>query len=225
MAGGGIGDLRLRRPPRRGAVPRGGERLRRAAPQPARHLAPDRGLRRAARLSSASASISSSSARPAWSTPAASRSPCPIAASGAALFGIGTAWVGYRFGDRAVLASSFARPVERRGRLPERQAAHERGRGDGDRRRPADAARVPHRRARPERVRDRPRPGPRVDRGHDGPPEDDEPGRAAGRDRPRDVARAEPRHPEDDPRRRAARRGAAPERLGDAPAPRASDRP
>jgi heat shock protein HtpX len=38
--------------------------------------------------------------------------PLPIAASGAALFGIGTAWVGYRFGDRAVLASSFARPVE-----------------------------------------------------------------------------------------------------------------
>jgi heat shock protein HtpX len=38
--------------------------------------------------------------------------PLPIAASGAALFGIGTAWAGYRFGDRAVLASSFARPVE-----------------------------------------------------------------------------------------------------------------
>jgi heat shock protein HtpX len=38
--------------------------------------------------------------------------PLPIAASGAALFGVGTAWVGYRFGDRAVLASSFARPVD-----------------------------------------------------------------------------------------------------------------
>ena len=38
--------------------------------------------------------------------------PLPVAASGAALFGIGTAWVGYRYGDRAVLASSFARPVE-----------------------------------------------------------------------------------------------------------------
>jgi heat shock protein HtpX len=37
--------------------------------------------------------------------------PLPIAASGAALFSIGSAWVGYRFGDRAVLASSFARPV------------------------------------------------------------------------------------------------------------------
>jgi heat shock protein HtpX len=37
--------------------------------------------------------------------------PFPFAASGAALFGAGSAWVGYRFGDRAVLASSFARPV------------------------------------------------------------------------------------------------------------------
>jgi heat shock protein HtpX len=38
--------------------------------------------------------------------------PVPFTASGAALFGMGTAWAGYRFGDRAVLASSFARPVE-----------------------------------------------------------------------------------------------------------------
>ena len=37
--------------------------------------------------------------------------PFPFAASAAALFGAGSAWVGYRFGDRAVLASSFARPV------------------------------------------------------------------------------------------------------------------
>jgi heat shock protein HtpX len=37
--------------------------------------------------------------------------PLPIAASGAALLGMGSAWVGYRFGDRAVLASSFARLV------------------------------------------------------------------------------------------------------------------
>ena len=37
--------------------------------------------------------------------------PLPIAASGAALLGLGSAWLGYRFGDRAVLASSFARPV------------------------------------------------------------------------------------------------------------------
>jgi heat shock protein HtpX len=37
--------------------------------------------------------------------------PLPIAATGAALFGAGSAWLGYRFGDRAVLASSFARPV------------------------------------------------------------------------------------------------------------------
>jgi heat shock protein HtpX len=38
--------------------------------------------------------------------------PLPIAATGAALFGIGSAWLGYRYGDRAVLASSFARPVD-----------------------------------------------------------------------------------------------------------------
>src|SRR5262245_4874285 len=37
--------------------------------------------------------------------------PVPYAATGAALIGIGSAWVSYRFGDRAVLASSFARPV------------------------------------------------------------------------------------------------------------------
>jgi heat shock protein HtpX len=37
--------------------------------------------------------------------------PVPVAATFAALFGMGSAWLGYRFGDRAVLASSFARPV------------------------------------------------------------------------------------------------------------------
>ena len=39
------------------------------------------------------------------------RPPVPIAATFAGLFGLGSAWLGYRFGDRAVLASSFARPV------------------------------------------------------------------------------------------------------------------
>jgi heat shock protein HtpX len=37
--------------------------------------------------------------------------PVPLAASAAALFGAGSAWVGYRFGDRTILASSFASPV------------------------------------------------------------------------------------------------------------------
>jgi len=37
--------------------------------------------------------------------------PLPFAATAAALVGAGSAWVGYRFGDRAILASSFARPV------------------------------------------------------------------------------------------------------------------
>jgi heat shock protein HtpX len=37
--------------------------------------------------------------------------PVPFAATGAALVGVGSAWASYRFGDRAVLASSFARPV------------------------------------------------------------------------------------------------------------------
>jgi heat shock protein HtpX len=37
--------------------------------------------------------------------------PLPIAATAAAFLGTGAAWLGYRFGDRAVLASSAARPV------------------------------------------------------------------------------------------------------------------
>ena len=37
--------------------------------------------------------------------------PLPVAATGAALLGMGSAWFAYRFGDRAVLASSFARSV------------------------------------------------------------------------------------------------------------------
>jgi heat shock protein HtpX len=37
--------------------------------------------------------------------------PVPFAAGAAALLGMGSAWVGYRFGDRAVLAASFAQPV------------------------------------------------------------------------------------------------------------------
>jgi heat shock protein HtpX len=45
--------------------------------------------------------------------------PLPIAASAAALLGIGSAWLGYRFGDRAVLASSFARPVTAEDASPE----------------------------------------------------------------------------------------------------------
>ena len=37
--------------------------------------------------------------------------PLPFATTAAALIGTGSAWAGYRFGDQAVLASSFARPV------------------------------------------------------------------------------------------------------------------
>jgi heat shock protein HtpX len=37
--------------------------------------------------------------------------PLPVATAAAVLLGAGSAWAGYRFGDRAVLASSFARPV------------------------------------------------------------------------------------------------------------------
>jgi heat shock protein HtpX len=39
------------------------------------------------------------------------RLPVPVGATAAGLIGLGSAWVSYRFGDRAVLASSFARPV------------------------------------------------------------------------------------------------------------------
>lgn len=42
---------------------------------------------------------------------AAGALPVPIAATLATLFGTTSAWLGYRFGDRAVLASSFARPL------------------------------------------------------------------------------------------------------------------
>jgi heat shock protein HtpX len=45
--------------------------------------------------------------------------PLPIAAGGAALVGLGSAWLGYRFGDRAVLASSAARPVSPEDRTPD----------------------------------------------------------------------------------------------------------
>jgi heat shock protein HtpX len=45
--------------------------------------------------------------------------PFPFAASGAALLGLGSAWLSYRFGDRAVLASSFARPVTAADASPE----------------------------------------------------------------------------------------------------------
>jgi len=37
--------------------------------------------------------------------------PIPLAATAATLFGTASAWLSYRFGDRAVLASSLARPV------------------------------------------------------------------------------------------------------------------
>lgn len=37
--------------------------------------------------------------------------PVPFAATAAAFLGLGSAWVGYRFGDQAILASSFAQPV------------------------------------------------------------------------------------------------------------------
>ena len=54
----------------------------------------------------------------------------------------------------------------------------------------AEAARLRRARAGAERVRHRPRPGALVGRGDPGAARDDEPGRAGGRDRPRDVARA-----------------------------------
>lgn len=47
-----------------------------------------------------------------WTRPLArGEAPVPMAATAALLFGSGSAWLGYRFGDRAVLASSGARPL------------------------------------------------------------------------------------------------------------------
>jgi heat shock protein HtpX len=47
------------------------------------------------------------------------RVPVPVTATVAGLFGLGSAWVSYRFGDRAVLASSAARPVTAADASPE----------------------------------------------------------------------------------------------------------
>ncbi len=118
----------------------GGEHLRRAAPQPARHVAPDRGLRRAARLHRLRLRPLHPRRGRHGPSRRGRRFPCPSRPPARRSSGSGTAWLGYRFGDRAVLASSFARPVEAEDASAERQAAHERGRGDGDRRGPADAA-------------------------------------------------------------------------------------
>ena len=46
-----------------------------------------------------------------WRPVSRGQVPIPFAASAATLFGGASAWFGCRFGDRAVLASSFARPV------------------------------------------------------------------------------------------------------------------
>ena len=103
----------------------------------------------------------------------------------------------YFTGDRLVLASARAREV-----TPEEEPRlHNIVEGLAIAAGVPKPARVRRPRAGAERVRDRPRPGALVRRGHPGAAGDDEPRRARGGDRPRDVPRGRPRHPVRDDRR------------------------
>ena len=92
---------------------------------------------------------------------------------------------------------------------PRGATARQRGRGDGHRRGRAQAQGVDRARRRPQRLRDRSRRRHGQHRGDRGPAPDAEPGRAAGRHRPRDGARAEPRRAAHDAARRHGRRDRA----------------
>ncbi len=111
------------------------------------------------------------------------------------VFGIvAIAWsiLGYYSGDKMVLAVSGAHQVTHE----QRAAALQRGRGDDDRRRPAQrAGGLRHRGAGAQRLRHRPRPAALLHRRHARDDADARPRRAAGRRRARDVAHPQLRHP------------------------------
>ena len=109
----------------------------------------------------------------------------------AIVIAIAMAWTSYFASDRIALAASRAKPADG----PEYRALPQPRRGAVHRRRPAEAAPVRGRRPGAERVRHRPQPEARRDRGHDRPAREDEPGRARGRARPRAQPRAQLRHP------------------------------
>ena len=97
----------------------------------------------------------------------------------------------YFSGDKLVLAVSGAREINEADAPQLMNVVREM----------AIAANVPmptrphHRGHGPERVRDRARSGPRLDRDHDRAAREARPRGAPGRDRPRAVARPQPRHP------------------------------
>ena len=125
-----------------------------------------------------------------------------VAATGAALL------LGGLIAARDVLPGRQARPRRVRctaGRRTDGAAADERRPGDGHRGEHPDAGRLHHRRLRPECVRDRARSEARLDGDHDGTFGEARSRGAAGRHRPRAVARPELRHPLRADRRRHGR--------------------
>ena len=119
----------------------------------------------------------------------------------ALLVGGGLALGSYFGGDALVLKVSGAREVD----PTTRAAAHERRPGAGDRGERPDAEGLRHRRHRPERLRDGPRPEARLGRDHDRTPREARSRGAPGRHGPRAVPRPELRHPVRDDRRRPRR--------------------
>ena len=120
----------------------------------------------------------------------------------ALLISIGMSWTSYRYGDRIVLATVTREAGHPRGGATPAQ----RGGGPGARGGDPQAGRVHRPRAGAERVRHRPRPRALVHRGHAGAARHDEPRRARGRRRARDVPHPRPRHPAGDRRGHAGRR-------------------
>ena len=115
----------------------------------------------------------------------------------AIVIAIGLAWTSYFNSDKVALAASRAKPADG----PEYRRYHNLVEGLCIARGLPEAAPLRRRRPRAERVRDRPQPEARGDRGHHRPAREDEPGRARRRARPRAEPREELRHP----RRRRSR--------------------
>ena len=160
---------------------------------------------RAARRRPARAARASPSATPTRRAAGAGAIPALRRCSLAGVSGIGT----YFAGDTLVL------PRARRARSTPRRcaAAPERRPRDRDRREHPDAQGLRHRRHGAQRLRHRPRPEARVGGDHDRAPREARPRGAAGRHRPRAVARPQLRHPLLADRRRHGRRDRAPRRL------------
>ena len=107
----------------------------------------------------------------------------------------------YYQGANLILAVSGAKPDRKEGR----PAAVQRRRGDGHRRRHADAEGLSDQGLRTQRLRHRPRPQARHRRHHHGAARQAQPRGAARRHRPRDGPHPQLRHPPDAAARRAHR--------------------